>query len=66
MIALSTVDIEKQITDYKLEFYSLKDDEIEWHYQPPAFVVAFVQFIDLPLTLISASLIMHAVERLFS
>ncbi len=46
MIALSAVDIEKKIADYKLEFDSLKDDEIEWHYQPPAFVVAFVQFID--------------------
>ena len=46
MIALSAVDIEKQIAYYKSEFYSLKDDEIEWHYQPPAFVVAFVEFID--------------------
>jgi hypothetical protein len=46
MITLSTVDIEKQIADYKLEFVSLKDDEIEWRYQPPAFVVAFVRFLD--------------------
>ncbi len=46
MVALSTVDIEKQIADYKLEFDSSKDDEIEWRYQPPAFVVAFVRFLE--------------------
>ena len=46
MIYLSTADIEKQIVGFHLEFDSLKDDETEWRYQPPAFVVAFVQFID--------------------
>lgn len=43
---LSTTEIERQIVNYNLEFDSLKDDEIEWRYQPPPFVVAFVQFID--------------------
>jgi len=46
MMALSTAEIEKQIANFTLEFDKLKDDEIEWRYQPPAFVVAFVQFID--------------------
>lgn len=45
MINLSTAEIEKQIASYQLEFDALKDDEIEWRYQPPAFVVAFVDHI---------------------
>ena len=46
MLILATADIEKQIATYKLEFDSLKDDEIEWRYQPPAFVVALAQFVE--------------------
>ncbi len=46
MIQISTTDLEKQIACYKLEFDSLKDDEIEWRYQPPAFVVAFAEFVE--------------------
>lgn len=46
MIQISTADIERQIAKYKLRFDPLKDDEIEWRYQPPPFVPAFVQFID--------------------
>lgn len=46
MIEISTADIEKQIAFYKLEFDSLKDDQIEWRYQPPAFVLAFAQFVE--------------------
>ena len=46
MIQLSTADIEKQIARYKLEFDSLKDGEIEWRYQPPPFVAAFVAFVE--------------------
>ncbi len=46
MIQLSTADIEKQIVGYTLQFDSLKDDEIEWRYQPPAFVIAFAQFVE--------------------
>lgn len=46
MIQLSTVEIEKQIARYPLEFDSVKDDEIEWRYQPPPFVVAFVDYIE--------------------
>lgn len=45
MIQLSTADIEKQIAGFALQFDSLKDDEIEWRYQPPAFVMAFAQFL---------------------
>jgi hypothetical protein len=46
MIALATVEIEKQIATYQLRFDSLKDDEIEWRFQPPPFVAAFVEFIE--------------------
>ncbi len=46
MLALTTAEIEKQIANYTLEFDSLKDDEIEWRYQPPAFVVAFAEFVE--------------------
>jgi hypothetical protein len=46
MMGISAANIEKQIACYKLEFDSLKDDEIEWRYQPPAFVVAFAQFLE--------------------
>jgi len=46
MIHLATPDIEKQIAHYKLQFDSQKDEEIEWRYQPPPFVVAFVAFIE--------------------
>lgn len=46
MINLSTGEIEKQIAQYQLEFDSMRDDEIEWRYQPPAFVVAFIDYID--------------------
>ena len=45
MRELSTGDIEKQITNYDLRFDPIKDDEIEWRYQPPPFVRAFVAFI---------------------
>jgi predicted nucleic acid-binding protein len=46
MIEISTAEIERQIARYELRFDSLKDDEIEWRYQPPAFVVAFAQFVE--------------------
>ena len=46
MIQLSTTEIEKQIAEYKLRFDATKDDEIEWRFQPPAFVVSFIHFID--------------------
>ena len=46
MIALATVEIEKQIANYQLRFDSLKDDEVEWRYQPPSFVTAFVAFVE--------------------
>ena len=46
MIQLSTADIEKQIANYALRFDSLKDDEVEWRYQPPPFVPAFVAFVE--------------------
>ena len=46
MSELSAANIEKQIARYKLEFDSLKDDEIEWRYQPPAFVIAFAEFVE--------------------
>ncbi len=46
MTEISTAVIEKQIAKYKLEFDSMKDEEIEWRYQPPAFVVAFAQFVE--------------------
>ena len=46
MIEIPTAEIEKQIANYKLDFDSLKDDEIEWRYQPPAFVVSFAQFLE--------------------
>lgn len=42
---LSTAEIEQQIANYTLRFDALKDDEIEWRYQPPQFVAAFVAFI---------------------
>jgi predicted nucleic acid-binding protein len=51
MITLTTADIERQIVNFTLEFDSLKDDEIEWRYQPPPFVVAFMQYIDERLCL---------------
>ncbi len=47
MVQLSTAEIEKQIANYKLQFDSIKDDEIEWKYQPPPFVAAFVAFVEL-------------------
>lgn len=43
---LSTAGIEKQIANYELRFDALKDDEIEWRYQPPPFVAAFVAFVE--------------------
>lgn len=46
MYFLSTAEIEKQIARYKLEFDAMKDDEIEWRYQPPAFVIAFIDYIN--------------------
>ncbi len=46
MNILSTAEIEQQIAHYPLEFDSVKDDEIEWRYQPPAFVVAFVDYLE--------------------
>jgi hypothetical protein len=46
MIQLTTADIEKQIAKYPLRFDALKDDEVEWRYQPPPFVVAFVAFVE--------------------
>jgi hypothetical protein len=46
MHTLSTAEIEKQISKYKLRFSPVHDDEIEWRYQPPPFVLAFVQFIE--------------------
>ncbi len=46
MYQFLTAAIEKQIAKYKLDFDSLKDDEMEWRYQPPAFVVAFAQFVE--------------------
>jgi hypothetical protein len=46
MMRLSTAEIEQQIARYKLEFDALKDDEIEWRYQPPPFVAAFAAFIE--------------------
>ncbi len=46
MIQLSTAEIERQIARYVLRFDTLKDDEVEWRYQPPAFVVAFAQFVE--------------------
>ncbi|CAG0946480.1 hypothetical protein ANRL1_03037 [Anaerolineae bacterium] len=42
----STADIESQIANYTLHFDRLKDDEIEWRFQPPPFVVAFIEFIE--------------------
>lgn len=45
MLVLSTAEIERQIARYDLHFDTLKDDEIEWRYQPPPFVAAFVAFI---------------------
>lgn len=38
--------IKRQIARYAMHFDSLKDDKIEWCYQPPAFVLAFVQFLE--------------------
>lgn len=46
MIQLSTADIEKQIADYALHFDSLKDDEVEWRFQPPPFVPAFIELME--------------------
>lgn len=46
MILLSTAEIEKQIAHFTLHFDSLKDEEIEWRYQPPLFVAAFVEFVN--------------------
>jgi hypothetical protein len=46
MMQLSTAEIEKQIAGYKLQFDATKDDEIEWRFQPPAFVVSFIRFSD--------------------
>jgi len=46
MLQISTRDIEKQIANYELCFDALKDDEVEWRYQPPPFVAAFVAFIE--------------------
>jgi hypothetical protein len=43
---LSTEEIERQIARYTLHFDTIKDDEIEWRYQPPPFVAAFVAFIE--------------------
>lgn len=43
---LSTREIEQQIANYSLHFDSVKDDEIEWRYQPPAFVLAFVDYLE--------------------
>ena len=43
---LTPTEIEKQIAPCALCFDSVKDDEIEWRYQPPAFVVAFAQFLE--------------------
>lgn len=43
---LSTHEIEQQIANYTLQFDSVKDDEIEWRYQPPPFVVAFVNYLE--------------------
>lgn len=45
VIEISTAEIERQIANYALQFDTLKDDEIEWRYQPPPFVAAFVAFI---------------------
>lgn len=46
MYHLSTAEIEKQIANYELRFDALKDDEIEWRYQPPPFITAFLAFIE--------------------
>ncbi|MCX7839276.1 MAG: hypothetical protein N2559_07450 [Anaerolineae bacterium] len=46
MYNLSTREIEQQIANYALQFDTLKDDEIEWRYQPPPFVATFVAFIE--------------------
>jgi len=45
MINISTREIEDQIAHYELHFDAVRDDEIEWRYQPPPFVVAFVNYI---------------------
>lgn len=46
MIYISTREIEKQIVNYTLQFDAMKDDEVEWKFQPPPFVVAFIEFIE--------------------
>ena len=46
MFELSTREIEKQIAQYRLHFSPVHDDEIEWRYQPPPFVIAFVDYVD--------------------
>lgn len=40
---LATGEIEKQIARYRLDFDPIRDDEIEWRYQPPPFVPAFIE-----------------------
>lgn len=46
MYCPSTTDIEKQIAGYTLRFDSLKDDEVEWRFQAPAFIPAFVELVE--------------------
>ena len=43
---LTTSEIEKQIAGYALRFDACQDDEIEWRYQPPPFVIAFSAFLE--------------------
>ncbi len=46
MYTPSTAEIEKQISTYQLHFSPVKDQQVEWEFQPPPFVAAFLEFVE--------------------
>lgn len=46
MYCPSTAEIEKQISNYRLHFSPIKDRQVEWEFQAPPFVAAFLELVE--------------------
>jgi hypothetical protein len=42
----STAEIEKQVASYRLHFSPVKDHQVEWEFQAPPFVAAFLELVE--------------------
>lgn len=42
----STAEIEKQVSSYRLHFSPVKDQQVEWEFQTPPFVAAFLELME--------------------